>query len=138
MPVRGIIFNQNENLLRSKGFYLDTQEDSMASEDVVILNEENFENEVINASVPVLVDFWAVWCGPCSMIAPVVDEIAKDMKGKVKVGKVNVDESPGLAGKYGIRAIPTLLIFKNGQVVDQIIGVQPKNSIVAALTRAAQ
>lgn len=110
----------------------------MASEDVVILNEGNFEEEVINSSVPVLVDFWAVWCGPCSMIAPVVDEIAQEMKGKVKVGKVNVDESPALAGRYGIRAIPTLLIFKNGKVVDQIIGVQPKAAIIASLNKAAQ
>ena len=110
----------------------------MASEDVVILNEGNFEEEVINSSVPVLVDFWAVWCGPCSMIAPVVDEIAQEMKGKVKVGKVNVDESPALAGRYGIRAIPTLLIFKNGEVVDQIIGVQPKAAIIASLNKAAQ
>ncbi len=109
----------------------------MASEDVVILSEGNFEEEVINSPVPVLVDFWAVWCGPCSMIAPVVDEIAKEMKGKAKVGKVNVDESPGLAGRYGIRAIPTLLVFKNGEVADQIIGVQPKAAIVAALTKAA-
>ncbi len=109
----------------------------MASEDVITLNEGNFEEEVIKSSVPVLVDFWAVWCGPCSMIAPVVEEIAKDMKGKVKVGKVNVDESPGLAGRFGIRAIPTLLIFKNGELVDQIIGVQPKAAIVAALNKAA-
>ncbi len=110
----------------------------MASEDVIVLNEGNFEEEVIKASVPVLVDFWAVWCGPCSMIAPVVEEVAKEMKGKVKVGKVNVDEAPGLAGRFGIRAIPTLLVFKDGEVKDQIIGVQPKAAIVAALKRVAQ
>jgi thioredoxin 1 len=105
---------------------------------VIVLNEQNFEDEVVNASVPVLVDFWAVWCGPCSMIAPVVEEIAKEMKGKVKVGKVNVDEAPALAGRFGIRAIPTLMIFKNGQVVDQIIGVQPKAAIAAALNKLVQ
>ena len=81
----------------------------------IIITEENFENEVLNSDKPVLVDFWAQWCGPCRMLGPIIEEIANDYEGKVKVGKVNVDEQPNLASKYGIASIPTVIVFKNGK-----------------------
>lgn len=93
------------------------------------LNNGNFESEVLNSSIPVLVDFWASWCMPCKMIAPTIDELAGDFAGKVKIGKVNVDESRELAAKFGIQGIPTLLLFKGGQIAERIVGVQPKASI---------
>src|SRR5690606_27750453 len=89
----------------------------------------NFDQEVLNADVPVMVDFWAPWCGPCRMIAPVVEEIAKEYQGKLKVVKVNTDENQQVAVKYGIRSIPTIGLFKNGEVVDAIIGAVPKQMI---------
>lgn len=101
------------------------------------LSETNFETEVLNATQPVLVDFWAEWCGPCKMIAPVLDEIAREQAGKAKVAKVNVDRSPGLAARYGIQSIPTLLYFAGGEVRDQTIGVTGKKVIVAKLEALA-
>jgi thioredoxin 1 len=101
---------------------------------VIAVNESNFEQEVLNSDVPVLVDFWAPWCGPCRLIAPIVEEIAEEMAGKAKVVKVNTDENPNLAMKYGIRAIPTIMVFKNGRVVDTRVGVQPKEVLKALLT----
>ncbi len=95
--------------------------------------DANFEQEVLKADVPVLVDFWAVWCGPCKMIAPFVQEIANEYEGKAKVGKVDVDNNPQVAMTYGIRSIPTLLIFKGGKVVDQIVGAVPKNTITSKI-----
>ncbi len=96
-----------------------------------ILTDENFKKEVIEfKSTPVLVDFWAPWCGPCQMIGPIVAEIADEMKNKIKVGKLNVDESPEIAGKYEIISIPSLKIFKDGEIVDEIIGLQPKEVII--------
>ena len=97
------------------------------------ITETNFEQEVLNSDVPVLLDFWAEWCGPCHMIAPTVEEIASEYEGKVKVGKVNVDANMNTASKFGIRSIPTLLIFKGGEVAAQFIGVQPKNVITEKL-----
>jgi len=93
----------------------------------------NFDNEVVKSDIPVLVDFWAEWCGPCRMIGPIVDEIGKEMQGQLKVGKVNVDLDPAIAQKYAIRNIPTLLVFKGGDVVDKIIGAMPKPQLVAKL-----
>lgn len=89
----------------------------------------NFSDEVENSDKPVLVDFWAEWCGPCRMVGPVVDELAGEYEGKAKIGKVNVDSNPEVSVKYGIRSIPALLIFKDGEVVEQIIGAVPKTQI---------
>lgn len=97
------------------------------------LTDGNWEQEVTNSDLPVLVDFWAVWCGPCRMIGPIVEELSTEYEGKIKVGKMNVDENRGIPGKYGIRSIPTLLIFKNGEVVDKLVGVVPKSTIVSKL-----
>jgi len=93
------------------------------------LTDANFAEEVEKSGNPVLVDFWAEWCGPCRMVGPVVEELAGEYEGKAKIGKVNVDNNPEVSVKYGIRSIPALLIFKNGEVVDQIIGAVPKNQI---------
>lgn len=99
----------------------------------ITLTMENFEAEVLQSDKPVLVDFWATWCGPCRMIAPIVEELAKEYAGKVKVGKVNVDEQPQLAAAFGIESIPTIKIFKNGKVTDSVIGYQPKEKLEALL-----
>ena len=99
----------------------------------VEFNDSNFEQEVLNSDQPVLVDFWAEWCGPCRMIGPVVEEMAGEYAGKAKIGKVNVDHNPEISVKYGIRSIPALLIFKDGQVVDQIIGAVPKTHLTKQL-----
>lgn len=97
------------------------------------ITDANFDSEVINSDKPVLIDFWAVWCGPCKLIAPVVEEVAKEYDGKFKVGKMDIDNNPNVAMKYGIRSIPTLLIFKDGKVVDQIVGAVPKNVITSKM-----
>ena len=97
---------------------------------------ENFDTEVLKADTPVLVDFWAEWCGPCRAIAPVVEEIANDYDGKVKVGKVNVDENQEVSMQYGVRSIPTLLIFKGGTVANQVIGAVPKTNITQLLDQS--
>jgi len=95
--------------------------------------ESNFEELVINSDKPVLVDFWAEWCGPCRMVGPIVEELANEYDGKAVIGKVNVDEHGGISMKYGIRNIPTLLVFKNGEVVDKQVGVAPKNALASKL-----
>ena len=97
------------------------------------LTEKNFDSEVTNSASPVLVDFWAEWCGPCKMLSPIVDEIANDLQGKLKVAKVNVDEEGNLAAKFNIMSIPTLLVFKNGKVVNQIVGAMPKAQLLAKI-----
>ena len=91
--------------------------------------DQNFRTEIVESDKVALVDFLATWCGPCMMLGPVIDELANDYEGKAVIAKLNVDENPGIAAKYGIRSIPSLLLFKNGQVVDQILGVLPKNQI---------
>ncbi len=109
----------------------------MASPLMIALTQENFAQQVLQSPVPVLVDFWAEWCGPCKMIAPLLDELAEEYEGKVKIGKVNIDEQQALAAEYGIRAIPTLLLFNQGQVADQIVGARSKRDFKASLDRVA-
>ena len=108
----------------------------MASPLIVTLTQDNFENEAVKSTTPVLVDFWAEWCGPCKMISPVLDELAGEYQGKVKIGKVNVDEYQDLAAQFKVTAIPTLLVFKNGQVAEQMVGAKSKRDLKASLDRA--
>jgi thioredoxin 1 len=97
---------------------------------MINLTNENFEKEVINSKKTILVDFWASWCGPCQMIAPIVEEISNDMSGKIEIGKLNVDEQPEIAIKYDVMSIPTLILFKEGKIVDTIIGYHTKKEIL--------
>ena len=99
-------------------------------------NDSNFDELVLKSDKPVLVDFWAEWCGPCRMVGPIVQELSAEYEGKALVGKVNVDENSGVAAKFGIRNIPTLLVFKNGEVVDKQVGVAPKNVLAGKLDSA--
>ncbi|MBL0225171.1 MAG: thioredoxin [Geobacteraceae bacterium] len=108
----------------------------MASEKVMAFTDANFDQEVLQSDIPVLVDFWATWCAPCKAIAPLVDTVADEYAGKIKVGKVNVDENQATPGKFGVRGIPTLILFKGGVVVDQIVGAVPKSQLDALLAKA--
>jgi thioredoxin 1 len=103
---------------------------------VLELNGENFESEVVNSEVPVLVDFWAPWCGPCKMIGPIIEELAGEFDGKAKIGKVNVDNNQDLAAKFGIKGIPTVMLFKGGESVNNFVGLRPKEDLVAAINAA--
>ena len=105
----------------------------MSGENIVHLNENNWDSEVTKAGTPVLVDFWAEWCGPCKMIAPVLVELDGELSGKIKIGKVNVDENQALAEKFHIRSIPTLLVIKNGVVQEQLVGAMRKNDLKTKL-----
>jgi thioredoxin 1 len=107
----------------------------MAAANMVTLTDGNFSQEVLKSATPVVVDFWAEWCGPCKMIAPVLDELAGEYDGKVKIGKVNIDEHQQLAINYGINSIPTLLFFKNGEVADQVVGMRSKRDLKASFDR---
>ena len=100
------------------------------------VNDKNFAEEVLNAELPVLVDFWATWCGPCRSIGPIVDDLAKEFTGKVKVTKLNVDENPATPSQYGVRGIPTLILFKGGKIFDQIVGAVPKARLIAMIEKA--
>ena len=109
----------------------------MASPNIVSLTKDNFAAEVLQSTQPVLVDFWAEWCGPCKMIAPVLEELAGEFAGRARIGKVNIDNDQELATQYGIRAIPTLLFFKGGQVAEQVVGAKSKKELKASLERLA-
>ena len=109
----------------------------MASPLISTLTQDNFDKEVLQSTTPVLVDFWAEWCGPCKMIAPLLDELAGEYNGKVKIGKVNIDEQQALATKYGVRAIPTLLLINKGEVTEQMVGAKSKRDLKASFDRVA-
>ena len=108
----------------------------MAETDLLHVNDKNFADEVLNADLPVLVDFWATWCGPCRSISPIVEELAKEFVGRVKVTKLNVDESPATPSQYGVRGIPTLILFKSGKILDQIVGAVPKARLITMIEKA--
>jgi thioredoxin 1 len=108
----------------------------MSDESVIHVNEGTFDTEVLNSDKPALVDFWAPWCGPCRAIAPVLDELAKEYVGKVTVAKVNVDENRKLAGNHGVMSIPTMILFKNGKVMDKLIGLVPKERLKELMDKA--
>ncbi len=107
----------------------------MASSNIVEVVDSVFDKEVMESEIPVLVDFWAPWCGPCRALSPVIEEISNDYEGSVKVGKVNVDENPQTTMKFRIRSIPTLIVFKNGEVAEQIVGAVPKSEIEKVLNK---
>lgn len=108
----------------------------MASENVQTFTDDNFEKEVLQSDIPVLVDFWATWCAPCKAIAPLIDTVASEYEGRLKVGKVNVDDNPATPGKYGVRGIPTVILLKDGKVVDQVVGAIPKAQLEALIKKA--
>ena len=99
------------------------------------VSDKNFESEVLRSGIPVLVDFWATWCGPCRAISPIIEELAKEFSGRVKITKLNVDENPATPGQYGVRGIPTLILFKEGKVLDQIVGSVPKARLKAMIEK---
>ena len=108
----------------------------MAETSLLHVNDKNFAAEVLNADLPVLVDFWATWCGPCRSISPIIEELSKEFTGRVKVTKLNVDESPATPSQYGVRGIPTLILFKGGKIFDQIVGAVPKARLMAMIEKA--
>jgi len=108
----------------------------MASENVMAFTDANFDSEVLKSSIPVLVDFWATWCAPCKAIAPLIDTIADEYVGKIKVGKVNVDDNQATPGKYGVRGIPTIILFKDGAILEQVVGAVPKSQLDALIAKA--
>lgn len=109
----------------------------MAHPKIIEVTDSNFETEIAGATVPVLVDFWAEWCGPCRMLGPILDDLAKEQGDKVKIGKVNVDESPNLASQFSVRSIPMMVFFKDGKAVDTVVGVQSKDALTKRLAALA-
>ena len=108
----------------------------MASENVMAFTDANFDSEVLKSSIPVLVDFWATWCAPCKAIAPLIDTIADEYVGKIKVGKVNVDDNQATPGKYGVRGIPNIILFKDCAILEQVVGAVPKSQLDALIAKA--
>ncbi len=101
----------------------------------ITVNDENFDDEVLRSNIPVLVDFWAEWCGPCKVVGPTVEALASDYQGKVKVAKLNVDDNPGAAGRFGVRSIPTLIVFKDGEAQQAAVGVKPKGQLAEMIEK---
>lgn len=101
----------------------------MSTDNVIVLTKDNFKEEVIQSELPVLIDFWASWCGPCRMVGPIIDQLATEYNGRIKVGKINVDEQVDLASTYKVMSIPTVILIKNGQIIDKIIGARPKSDL---------
>ena len=109
----------------------------MAAPNILTLTQDNFTKEVLQSATPVLVDFWAEWCGPCKMIAPILDELAQEYDGRIRIGKVNIDDHQELAAQYRVSAIPTLLLFRQGEVAEQIVGLKSKRDLKASFDRVA-
>ena len=108
----------------------------MTESGLLHVNDKNFADEVLNAQLPVLVDFWATWCGPCRSISPIIEELSKEFTGRIKVTKLNVDENPATPSQYGVRGIPTLILFKEGKILDQIVGAVPKARLITMIEKA--
>jgi thioredoxin 1 len=105
----------------------------VGSDKILTLTDQNFQEEIKASQTPILVDFWAEWCAPCRMVAPVLDELAEEYDGKVRIGKLNVDQNRSMAAQYGVMSIPTLILFKNGELVEQMVGAQPKENLVKVI-----
>ena len=112
--------------------------DQPNSTNTITVNDENFDEEVLKSDIPVLVDFWAEWCGPCKVVGPTIDELAIDYKGKVKVAKLDVDSNPEAAGRFGVRSIPTLIVFKDGKAQETAVGIRPKGQLAKLIDQYVQ